>query len=92
MLTSWSPSTNTPHEALSATVSWILIFQSWDARIDDLEAGHDAFGGGEHIGRGHARALQVFLEQEGDLALGLGLDERVHVTDSPSLKTMLSSR
>jgi hypothetical protein len=24
-----SPSTNTPQLALSATVSWILIFQSW---------------------------------------------------------------
>ncbi|MCY1179981.1 hypothetical protein D9M73_204070 [compost metagenome] len=27
--TAWSPRMNRPQEALSATVSWILIFQSW---------------------------------------------------------------
>eukprot|EP01136_Pigoraptor_vietnamica_P030071 Opistho-1_new@88804 len=47
-----------------------------DARVDDLEAGHHAFGGGQHVGIADARAHQVALEDEGDLALGLGLDQR----------------
>jgi hypothetical protein len=39
------PSTKTPQEALSATVSWILIFQSWMRESTISKQGHHALGG-----------------------------------------------
>nr|ACN62969.1 2-oxopent-4-dienoate hydratase [Diaphorobacter sp. PCA039] len=47
------------------------------ARIDDLEAGHHAFGGGQHIGGSDAGAFERLFQHEGNFALGLGLDQRV---------------
>ncbi len=52
-----------------------LDFPVADARIDDLETGHHALGGGQYVGVGHAGADQVLLEDEGDLALGFGLHQ-----------------
>src|SRR3990167_7099937 len=52
-----------------------LDFSVADVYIDDLETWHHALGGGQHVGVGHAGADQVLLEDEGDLALGLGLHQ-----------------
>src|SRR5690606_37317937 len=50
-----------------------------DTRIDNLEAGHDPFGGAQHIGHGYAGAGQILLEHKGNLAFSLGLDQGGHV-------------
>src|SRR5690606_29736581 len=46
-----------------------------DARIDDLEARHHTFCGGQHIGVGHARAGQILFQDEGDFSFGAGLHQ-----------------
>ncbi|MCY1298863.1 hypothetical protein D9M70_483670 [compost metagenome] len=46
-----------------------------NTRVDDLEAGHDRIGGLQYICLGNARANQVALKDEGNLALGAWLDE-----------------
>src|SRR5262245_25546525 len=43
-----------------------LILQ---ARVDDLDRGHDVFGGTQHVRQAYARALQLLAEHEGELDL-----------------------
>ena len=75
--TSASPSTNTPQDALSATVSWIFIFQS---RMRESTISKQAITpsvAASDIGVGDTRAHEVPLEHERDLSLGARLDQHI---------------
>ena len=78
---------STPQEALSATVSWILIFRPGCA-IDDLEARHHAVGGARTSAAVTPRAYQVGLEDEATSASARRAIILPVSMASPSLKTM----
>jgi hypothetical protein len=46
-----------------------------NAAIDDLETGSDIFGRLQYIGGGHARPVEIMLQDERNFAFCLGLDE-----------------
>ena len=48
-----------------------------DARIDDLEAGHNVVGGLDDVGSGHARAIQVAAQDECHFGLCTRLDQTI---------------
>ncbi len=65
-------------EALSATVSWILIFQSWMRESTISKHAFTTLGRRQHVRRSEPGSAEIALEHERDLALGARLDQASH--------------
>ena len=62
---------------MSAIVSRMPIFQSADARIDDLDRRQRELDRAQNVGDRQMLVVEVAADDEGDLGLDLGLDQLV---------------
>ena len=87
-----SPSTKRAEEALSATVSTMLMFQFCDAAVDDLDRRQHEIDRAQQLRSSSDPSRQVAAEHEGDLGLRTWLEQPRGDTSPPFDTAMSANR